>query len=393
MSRGIFFEGWYFKLTLEQHDSTLAIIPGVHMNDDDRFAFVLVAHGNASHFFRFPFASFASSTDQFLATVDGEKNVFSYDKLLVDLHPKETDDATGRFRLNLTLSSHVTNPDISWLLPGTMGIFSWVPTIQCYHHVLSMKYQVQGTAQIHDEAEIPVNGIGYLEKDWGHSFPSAWVWAQANQWENLPSDSSPSLFFSLARIPWHFNINFPGFLVIFEHNGAFYRFNTYLQSVVAEFSADKTTNRVTLTVYDVLFEHKLQVTTHCSKPEATRGAILYGPRAGRMEKFVEEILSPNIYFDVRLSKLIPNDSVERTSEDPFVQHGYGEEVLFQGRAVKAALEINGDIPELIEMFRTTYAGVLPWNFSLGRSLVRYYKLILSVVGGMLIVRMLFRRRS
>ncbi|CAF5127296.1 unnamed protein product, partial [Rotaria sp. Silwood1] len=76
-------------------------------------------------------------------------------------------------------------------------------------------------------------GVGYTEKDWGSSFPSAWIWGQTNQWMNA---TSASLFFSFASVPWYFGLELPGFLIVFEYNHQFYRFNTYLLSIIHDFS-------------------------------------------------------------------------------------------------------------------------------------------------------------
>jgi hypothetical protein len=380
IQNGIFFEGWYYKISFDDYKNTLVVIPGVHMNDENQHAFIMVAYENTSHYYRFPLESFSSSTDEYILKIDDEKNLFSYDKLLVNLQPKDGDDATESFRMNLTFSSHSIIPDLSVIAPGTMGPYSWIPTMQCYHHVLSMKYHIHGSIEINQAENITMSGVGYLEKDWGNSFPSIWIWGQANQWANLPSTSSASLFFSLALIPWYFNLEFAGFLIVFEYNHQFYRFNTYLQSIVNDLSVNKDTNQFSFNVYDVLFEYKLHISTHLNQNENINGAMLYGPRHGRMEKFVKEILAKNIYFDVQLSKLIQNTTTNsnNNAHDIFAQHGYSEEIIFQERAQNVALEITGDVNWLTAKFRKTYENIYPWNFSLIRSLIHYYKLILAL---------------
>lgn len=378
VTNGIYFEGWYYKLVVENANSTMVVIPGVHMNNDNRHAFIMIAYDNVSHYYRFPYETFSSSIDEFIVKIDNEKNIFSYEKMILDLQPKDGDDATESFRMNLTLSSHVSIPDLSWIAPGTMGPYSWIPTMQCYHHVLSMKYDIHGSIEINQEKSTTISGLGYLEKDWGNEFPSIWIWGQANQWENLPSTSSASLFFSLALIPWYFNIEFAGFLLIFEYNQEFYRFNTYLQSIVSDLSVDNKTNQLSFNVYDVLFQYKLHISTYLNPSENIHGAMLYGPNNGRMEKYVKEILAKNIYFDVRLSKLIQNTSSSKDdNSDLFIQHGYSEQIIFQDRARNVALEITGDINWLTEKFRQTYENIYPWKFSLFRSFIQYYKMIRS----------------
>lgn len=378
VENGIFFEGWYFKFAFQGYENTFVVIPGVHMNDDNRHAFIMVAYENTSHYYRFPFEAFSSSTEEFIVKIDNEKNLFTYDKLHVDLKPGEGDDAYESFRFNLTLSSHVSIPDLSVFAPGTMGPFSWIPTMQCNHHVLSMNYDVQGSLQINNDPPISVSGTGYIEKDWGHSFPSSWIWGQANEWENLPSKSSASLFFSFAMIPWYFNLQFPGFLIIFELNGQFYRFNSYLQSSVHNLFVDKATHQISFDVYDVLFQYKLHVNTHFKTNEQIRGALLHGPRDDRMVKFVEEILMKNIFFDVRLSKLIENNSssVNTDHSDPFIQHGYTEEILFEQRARDVAIEIT-NVDGLREQFQSTYGHTYPWKFSIIRTIISTLKFIIQ----------------
>jgi len=162
ISNGIFFEGWYYKIVIENYNSTIVVIPGVYMNDDNRHAFIMVAYDNISHYYRFPFETFSSSIDEFIIKIDNEKNLFSYEKLIINLQPNDGDDATESFQMNLTLSSHMSTPDLSWIAPGTMGPYSWIPTMQCYHHVLSMKYNIQGSVQINQDENITISGIGYL---------------------------------------------------------------------------------------------------------------------------------------------------------------------------------------------------------------------------------------
>ncbi|CAF4809076.1 unnamed protein product, partial [Rotaria socialis] len=129
IQKGIFFEGWYYKIVLNDYENTLVVIPGVHMNDNNRHSFIMIAYGNISHYFRFPYETISSSTDEFHFTIDNKKNIFSYDQLIVDVKPNSDDDATESFQLNLTLSSNLLVPDLFWILPGTMGPYSWIPTM------------------------------------------------------------------------------------------------------------------------------------------------------------------------------------------------------------------------------------------------------------------------
>jgi hypothetical protein len=136
---------------------------------------------------------------------------------------------------------------------------------------------------------------------------------------------------------------------------------------------DNDTNQLSFTVYDLFLEYKLRVSVQFD--DANSGALLYAPREGRMEKFVKEMLDSNAHFDVRLSKLISAISIEE-NHDSFVQHGYREDVLFEGRTQHVALEIHGNIIWLSKQFYDIYENTYSWCFSLIRTLIQYYRFIL-----------------
>ena len=55
------------------------------------------------------------------------------------------------------------------------------------------------------------NGRGYIEKDWGTSFPKKYCWIQCNNF----ASSEDSLFFSIAHIPF-LGFEFMGFIGILK---------------------------------------------------------------------------------------------------------------------------------------------------------------------------------
>lgn len=61
-----------------------------------------------------------------------------------------------------------------------------------------MKHSLQGELVWNDQPIDFDQGIGYIEKDWGSSFPATYVWAQCNQFET----SDARFFFSAAEIPF-----------------------------------------------------------------------------------------------------------------------------------------------------------------------------------------------
>jgi hypothetical protein len=64
-------------------------------------------------------------------------------------------------------------------------------------------------------------GKGYIEKDWGSSFPKSYVWLQSNHFSQ-----EGSLFFSWAEIP-ALGTTFHGYIAHLYYAGEHHRFATY----------------------------------------------------------------------------------------------------------------------------------------------------------------------
>jgi len=70
--------------------------------------------------------------------------------------------------------------------------------MECYHGVLSFSHSLQGSLTLNGKVLDFSGGRGYIEKDWGQSFPAAWVWCQSNHFAN----ESACITASMAVIPW-----------------------------------------------------------------------------------------------------------------------------------------------------------------------------------------------
>ena len=108
-----------------------------------------------------------------------------------------------------------------------MGWFSYMPFMETYHGVVSMNHNIRGTLEINGASVNFDGGKGYMEKDWGKSFPSAWIWTQSNHFSN----PNLSFMFSIAIIPF-LGMQFNGFLSALWHEGKFYKFATYTRAKV-----------------------------------------------------------------------------------------------------------------------------------------------------------------
>jgi len=212
-----YFEGWYFK-HVSKNGRVYAIIPGIALSADGRkkHAFIQTIDGNTvdTHYVTFPFEAFAYSKDSFQINIDN--NRFSTAGMQVDIRD-------GDYRLNgECVYDGARSLPFSLINPNAMGWYSFVPFMECYHGLVSMDHSVQGYLETEEERIDFNGGRGYIEKDWGRSFPSSWIWMQTNTF----STKGDSFMLSIARIPWlgkHF-IGFLGFVTV---SGKVHKFATY----------------------------------------------------------------------------------------------------------------------------------------------------------------------
>jgi len=213
-----YFEGWYFKQVDAAVEHVFAIIPGVAYTADgsSSHAFIqLVPGGGGAHYFAFPIESFSfDPADPFSIRI--ADNTFTREGMTLDLS-----DAGRTVRGTVGFGPWWPWP-VRPLSPGIMGPFRFVPKMETYHGVLSMDHELSGSLEIDGERIDLAGGRGYLEKDWGRSFPSSWIWAQTNHFE-VPG---VSLSVSVAKVPWmtgSFTGNIAGLLL----DGKLHRFATY----------------------------------------------------------------------------------------------------------------------------------------------------------------------
>jgi len=94
--------------------------------------------------------------------------------------------------------------------------------METYHGLISMDHVVDGSVVINGEERVFEGARGYIEKDWGSSFPSSWVWLQANCFK----ERGVSLMVFAAVIPW-LHHSFVGHLTVFLHRGKVINLSTY----------------------------------------------------------------------------------------------------------------------------------------------------------------------
>ena len=208
-----YFEGWYFKLVSADEKNIFAIIPGIAMDaDGNKQSFIQVFNGkdNYAEYIKFDAKEFKPHPEAFDVSIG--KNKFSTNKIILDLP-----DIKGE----IYSSNHIPWPN-EWYSPGIMGPFSFVPFMQCYHGILSMNHQLSGFLEYKGDRISFDGGKGYMEKDWGQSFPSGYIWMQSNHFDRRDT----SLKSSVAHIPWLFS-SFTGYIAGVWLEDRIIEFTTY----------------------------------------------------------------------------------------------------------------------------------------------------------------------
>ena len=189
-----YFEGWYYKLIDSSQKNVWAVIPGISYgkSKSDAHAFIQVIEANSCkvHYFKFDINNFKFSNKEF--NIQIENNHFNRNEIILDLKDENT-----LIKGKLTFNNIVPFPK-KLLNPGIMGPFSFVPSMECYHGVVNIHHEIKGRFLENNNEIDFINGYGYIEKDWGKSFPESWIWLQSNHFKQ----NNVSVMFSIAKIPW-----------------------------------------------------------------------------------------------------------------------------------------------------------------------------------------------
>lgn len=296
-----YFEGWYFKL-VSGRGNIYALIPGVSIDSNgNRTAFIQVIDGLSTQtaFHAYEYDEFSFSKNSMRIRVGS--STFVDTGIEVDI-----DDASGivsgavRFGDPVRLRRRLFRP-------GIMGWYAFVPFMECRHGIVSLDHTLDGRLRINDQMVDFTGGRGYIEKDWGRSFPSDWVWLQSN---SFGADRA-SVMVSIARIPW-LGRHFVGFLAVVYANGRIHRLATYTGASL-----------------DVLNLHKDSVEVGISARDATLSVSATREKPGGLKAPIDGAM------DRTIAETVISTVTVRFSD------GNGT-TLFSGTGTAGGLEVAGD---------------------------------------------------
>ena len=292
-----YFEGWYFKHISAGGNDAFAVIPGISLSEDSH-SFIQFIDGikRKTIYFRYPPDQFEYNRKILEIKIGGSQ--FTTDGIRLDL-----DDGETKISGKLSYNQQLRLPK-SILKPGIMGWYSYVPGMECNHGVVSVSHNLSGKISIDGTESDFTHGKGYIEKDWGTSFPESWIWMQCNNFE----DKSSSVMLSIAKIPWRGSF-FIGFIAFLSREGKTEGFATYNGAKVMSLLRinDSSTNiRIR--------KGKKQLDISVKKSAAS---VLKAPVSGGMTRSIKESLDSNILIQY-------NDGSGRLYADSGTHAGYEE---------------------------------------------------------------------
>lgn len=301
-----YFEGWYYKIVDEKEENIYAIIPGIAFDSNGRgHSFIQLLNGkeNTSKYYSFPINSFSANPNQLNISI--ESNNLTLSSITLSL---------PELRGTLYFKNMILWPS-RWYSPGIMGPFSFIPFLQCYHAIISLSHEIFGELIVRDKKVVFDRGRGYIEKDWGSSFPTGYIWMQANHFPQ----GKVSLMFSIANIPF-LGSEFIGFICALYLQDRLIVFSTYNRSSVYKLQLGE--NNIEIGI--VSKKHKLEIKGERGKV----GGTLLAPREGDMKENIKEVLGCKIEVS-----LIENSS---------------NKIIFNETSKIGGLEITGKIDNLLK---------------------------------------------
>jgi hypothetical protein len=180
--------------------------------------------------------------------------------------------------------------------------------------VVSVTHCIDGWLDIDGTTIDFSGGKGYIEKDWGKSFPESWIWLQSNHF--LHSDAC--MMISIAKIPW-LGSYFTGFLGFLYYNGTFYLFSTYLNSEITRLQRDDENLFIEIAGKD----YTLQVTAGIRQ-----SGLLRAPKSGEMNRHIKE----SIDSELEVSLISGNGTL-----------------IYKDQATRAGLEVIDSIFDILKI--------------------------------------------
>lgn len=273
-----YFEGWYFKFQTKQND-VIAIIVGISRCKNDEHAFIQIVNGveNKAEYIRYDVKDFSYGEDPWFVKLGN--NSFSLNEVTLDINEKDVKLA-GKIIID-----NITPLSKSAYAPCIMGPFAYIPFMECYHGILSLHHDTAGKMILNNKKIDFNDGSGYIEKDWGKSFPKEYIWVHANDMVK-----NNMIVLAIANIPF-MKFSFTGVIVLLLINNKEYRFSTYDLSKIKKIAKEDNKYYIEIKKKDYYLSLVLALNNVITLP---------APKKGEMKKRINESLDSEL--EVTLTK-------------------------------------------------------------------------------------------
>lgn len=253
-----YFEGWYFKH--QKQDETICFIVG--KGGESSFIQIITNDFSKTVYYDAEDYKVARHFEQ----IRVGKSVFSKNGCIVDINDGD-----------LVICGRLSYVGITPVKNDVMGIFKHFPRMECYHGVVSLDHGIHGSLIINGHEHDFTGGKGYIEKDYGTSFPKSYFWCQCNDF-----DTKTSIMIAVAKIPY-LGLTFNGIICCVYFHGKEYRLATYKGARIKEMSQDKI----------VIGQGKYTLEAHVSPGTEYP---LAAPKGGMMERTIYEAINADVHF-------------------------------------------------------------------------------------------------
>ncbi|NLT13613.1 MAG: hypothetical protein GXY05_04650 [Clostridiales bacterium] len=274
------FEGWYFKQ--QSNGGVIAFIPAVHTGrDGEKSGSLQIVTRDKAWCVVLPDAPVYTLKPALSVSTGG--CTFSSEGIKLDIRQPDI-SVTGQLCFGLPT---LPKGDI-------MGLFKYVPFMECRHSVFSMTHTLSGSLTVNDSCMDFADGMGYIEGDRGRSFPKRYIWTQCSWEDESRTDMLQhgtggmksglcSVMLSVADVR-PLGIPFIGIIGFVYYCGTEHRIATYCGAKIDKLSS----GRVTVRQGDMKLT--AQLLDWNAKP-AFKAQKLQAPVSGRMERLIKENLA------------------------------------------------------------------------------------------------------
>lgn len=287
------FEGWFTKVDDVNDDLMISVIWGYSTFEGDEHSFIQFTNSlnHKTKYIRYDMNEIKYEENPFKVTIG--KNYLTKNKMHLDINFEDL-KVFGDFKF-----SEFQEIKKSLLKPNIMGFLSFFPN-ECNHSITSMHHFINGFVNINDNEFNIQNANGYIEKDWGTSFPQKYVWAQAND------KSKNSVVFSYATVPM-LGKYAKGFFLVFHIDNKEYRFSTIEGSKLVSFENDDKSFKAVIKKKNL----ELEIYSRQYNPVDLRS-----PNQGQMRNLIKESLDGEMKVILKdKNKVIKEFSSNRASID------------------------------------------------------------------------------